>query len=74
MALRARFMGDDVSHLLRKRAENTLEKARFDGTSKLYTYSVHISSLREAWDDLGPEDQTSEVRKVQKLIATFQVK
>ncbi len=73
-ALRSRYKGEYVSHLLRKNAVDTLEKIRFDGKSKQFTYSVYISTMREAWEDLGADDQTSEQRKVQKLIASFQVK
>ena len=72
--LRARFMGEDVQHLLRTKAEATLDKIRFDGSSKQFTYSIFISRMREAWEDLGPSDVTSQERKVQKLLSAFQVK
>ena len=74
MKLRSRFMGADVQHLLCTRAEATLDKIRFDGSSKQFTYSLFISTMREAWEDLGPWDVTSEERKVQKLLSSFQVK
>ena len=41
MKLRSRFMGEDVQHLLRTRAEAILEKIRFDASSK----TVHLLHL-----------------------------
>ena len=67
-------MGEDVQPLLCTQAEATLDKIRFDGSSKQFTYSIFISTTREAWEDLGPWDVTSEERKVQKLLSSFQVK
>ena len=52
MKLRSRFMGEDVQHLLCTRAEATLDKISFDGSSKQFTCSIYISAMREAWEDL----------------------
>ena len=74
MKLRSRFMGEDVQHSLCTKAEAALDKIRFDGSSKQFTYSTYISAMREAWEDLGPWDVYSDERKVQKLLSSFQVK
>ena len=74
MKLWSRFMGEDVQHPLRTKAEATLDEIRFDGSSKQFTYSTYISAMREAWEDLGPWDVYSDARKVQKLLSSFQVK
>ena len=67
-------MGEDVQHLLCTKTEANLDKIRFDGSSKQFTYSIYISAMREAWEDLGPWDVYSDERKVQKLLSSFQVK
>ena len=71
--LKAEHLGEDVFELLRREAENTLSKSRYDGTSRNYTFAKHCSIFREALINMGPEDQYSEPRKVSTFMNTFQV-
>ena len=66
-------MGADVQRTMLVKAEATLAKIQFDGKSRSFTYVKYISSMRQAFLDLGPEDQYSETRKVNKLLSSFKV-
>ena len=72
-ALISQYMGRSVTTLLLKRAETTLETLYFDGKNKNWTWDKFIGRYREALDDLGPDNQISEERKVIKLMSAFQV-
>ena len=73
MALKSQLMGVDVQRAMLVKAEIALAKLRFDGKSKNYTYVKYISNMRQAFMDLGPDDQYSEARKVNKLLSSFKV-
>ena len=66
-------MGSDVQQVLIRNAETFLENAKFEGRSKAWTWDKFIGKMRQAFSDLGPEDQMSDQRKVTKLIRAFQV-
>ena len=66
-------MGSDVQQVLTRNAETFLENAKFDGKSRSFTWDKFVGRLRQAFRDLGPEDQMSEQRKVTKLVRAFQV-
>lgn len=74
LALRGQYLGSDVAQLLMKRAEDFLANARFDGQSKNFTSDKFFGRFRQAFNDLGPNDQMSEQRKVTKLRSAWQVK
>ena len=73
LALLGQYMGEDYRAVLLKKAETTLANIRFDGRSKNWTFDRFISKLRESFIDLGPNDQLSERRKVNKLMSAWQV-
>ena len=73
LALLGTYMGADVSQVLLRRAEEFLTRASFDGRSKNFTFDKFIGKLRQAFNDLGEENQMSERRKVEKLVSAFQV-
>ena len=73
LALIAQFLGPDVRQLLRRQADTFLEHARYDATSKNFTFDKFTSRMRQAFEDMGPNDQFSEERKVTKLMQAFQV-
>ena len=73
LALHGQYMGADVTALLLKKAETTLEHLRFDGRSKSWTWEKFVGKYREALHDLGPSNQMSEERKVVKFLSAFQV-
>ena len=50
-----------------------MDNARFDGRSRNFTFTKFLSKLRQAFQDLGPDDQMSEQRKVTKFMQAFQV-
>jgi hypothetical protein len=59
-------MGEDVQQILRTKADTILKKhRRYDGRSKNYTLDKHINRFKQAFIDLGPNDVTSEPRKVE---------
>ena len=66
-------MGADVRAVLLKKAEHTLEDIRFDGRSRNWPFDKFIGKLRESFDDLGPDNQLTEQRKVNKLMSAWQV-
>ena len=74
LAYKGSFLGTDVQQVLLRRAETFLEHAYFDGTSRNFTFTTFSSKMRQAFIDLGPNDQMTERRKVTKLMNAFQVK
>ena len=73
LALKGQFLGADAKALALKRAEKTLQHIRFDGRSKNWTFNKFIGRLREAFLDMGPDNELSEERKVNKLMQAWQV-
>jgi hypothetical protein len=73
LALLRQYMGSDVQGILIRHAETFLENARFDGRHKNYDWHMFVNKIRQAFSDLGPEDQMSNSRKVIKLVRAFQV-
>ena len=67
------FLGPDTRQILLSEAEHFLDNARFDGRSRNFTFTKFLSKLRQAFQDLGPDDQMSEQRKVTKFMQAFQV-
>ena len=73
VALLGQFLGEDVRAVLLRRAERTLENIRFDGRNRNFSFDKFVGRLRESFLDLGPENQLTEQRKVNKLMQAFQV-
>jgi hypothetical protein len=73
LALIRQYMGSDVQQVLIRSAETFLENARFDGKSRNFTWDKFVGKMRQAFKDLGPEDQMSEQRMVTKLVRAFQM-
>ena len=73
LALKRQLMGVDVQRTMLVKAETTLAKIHFDGKSRSFTYIKYISNMRQAFLDLGPDDQYSETRRVNKLLSSFKV-
>ena len=73
LALLAQYMGSDVRQVLLRAAEKFLENARFDNENRNFTFDKFIGLMRQAFEDLGPDDQMSEQRKVTKLMQAWQV-
>jgi hypothetical protein len=73
LALVRQYMGSDVQQVLIRNAETFLENTRFDGKSRNLSWDVFVGQLRQAFKDLGPEDQMSEQRMVTKLVRAFQM-
>ena len=73
LALLGQFLGADAKSLLLKRAERTLDSITFDGRSRNWTFDKFVGRLRESFIDLGPENQLTEERKVNKLMQAWQV-
>ena len=65
--------GEDARALLLEKAQNKLDKLRFDNRSKNFTFDTFIDRMRECFIDMGPNDQMTETRKVSKLMAAWQV-
>jgi hypothetical protein len=72
-ALSNLYLGEDVQQVLRTQAGLTLIHSKFDGKSKRYTLDKHINAYRQALIDLGPNDATSEQRKVELFMNSWQV-
>jgi hypothetical protein len=72
-ALSNLYLGEDVQQVLRTQAGLTLIHSKFDGKSKRYTLDKHINAYRQAFIDLGPNDVTSEQRKVELFMNSWQV-
>ena len=73
LALLGQYLGEDVRAVLLKKAEQTLETIRFDGRSRNWPFDKFIGKLRESFNDLGPDNQLTEERKVNKLMSAWQV-
>jgi hypothetical protein len=73
MALSNLYMGEDVQQILRTKADTILKHSRYDGRSKNYTLDKHINRFKQAFIDLGPHDITSEQRKVELFLNSWQV-
>jgi hypothetical protein len=73
LALSNLYMGEDVQQILRTKADTILKHSRYDGRSKNYTLDKHINRFKQAFIDLGPNDVTSEPRKVELFINSWQV-
>ena len=73
MALLGQFLGEDVRAVLLRRAEKLLENIRFDNRNRNFSFDKFIGKMREAFLDLGPDNQLTEQRKVNKLMQAFQV-
>ena len=73
VALLGQFMGADAKALLLKKAERVLDTITFDGRNRNWTFNKFIGKLRESFLDLGPDNQLSEQRKVNKLMQAWQV-
>ena len=68
------YMGPDIQRILLKRAEATLSTAVYDGRSKSWTWTKHVSRYREAFKDMATSGQELRGRtKVTKLLASFQM-
>jgi hypothetical protein len=72
-ALSNLYLGEDVQQVLRTKAGLTLIHSKFDGKSKSYTLDKHINAYKQAFIDLGPNDVTSEQRKVELFMNSWQV-
>jgi hypothetical protein len=73
LALSNLYMGEDVQQILRPKADIILKHSRYDGRSKNYTLDKHINRFKQAFIDLGPNDVTSEPRKVELFMNSWQV-
>ena len=73
LALLGQFMGADAKALLLKKAERVLDTITFDGRNRNWTFIKFVGKLRESFLDLGPDNQLSEQRKVNKLMQAWQV-
>jgi hypothetical protein len=67
------YMGEDIQQILRTKADTILKHSRYDGRSKNYTLDKHINRFKQAFIDLGPNDVTSEPRKVELFMNSWQV-
>ena len=72
-ALRNHYMGEDLVQVLRTKADTLLKHSKFDGKSRNYTLDAHINRFRQAFIDLGPDDQPSDKRKVEWFLNSWQV-
>ena len=72
-ALRNHYMGDDVKKVLRTEADTIIRHTKFDGKSRNYTLEKHINRFRQAFIDLGPDNQPTEERKVEWFMDAWQV-
>ena len=72
-ALRNHYMGEDIQQTLRTKADTVLKHSKFDGRSRNYTLDKHINRFRQAFIDLGPDDQPTEKRKVEWFLNSWQV-
>ena len=71
--LRDAYLGGSVLRMLMKRAESTLSRIVFDGRSKNWTLSKHLSKMREAFDDMRASGNAlTPMMEVEKLTASFQ--
>ena len=73
LLLKRQYMGANVQRNLMAKAEQTLQTIRYDGQSRHFTFDKFVDLMRRAHNDLGPQDQMSEARKVRKLLDAFQV-
>ena len=73
LALSNLYMGEDIQQILRTKADTILKNSRYDGRSKNYTLDKHINRFKQAFIDLGPNDVTSEPRKVELFMNSWQV-
>lgn len=72
-ALVAQFMGPDIERVLQSQALTFLNNAVFRGDNRNFTFDKFIGRMRQAFIDLGPEDQCTEARKVRELMKAWQV-
>ena len=73
LRLHRQVYGEDARALLLEKAQNKLDKLRFDNRSKNFTFDTFIDRMRECFIDMGPNDQMTETSKVSKLMAAWQV-
>ena len=73
LLLQRTYMGLNTQQLLMATAENTLHNIKYTGQSRNFPFDKFVDRLRRAFNDLGPDDQPSEARKVRKLLDAFQV-
>ena len=69
----SQYMGPDIANVLQSQALTFLNNAVFRGDSRNFTFDKFIGRLRQAFKDLGPDDQCTEVRKVKELMKAWQV-
>jgi hypothetical protein len=67
------YLGEDIQQILRTKADMILRHSKYDGRSKNYTLDKHINRFKQAFMDLGPNDVTSEPRKVEPFMNSWQV-
>ena len=72
-ALVAQFMGPDICNVLQSQAVEFLANAVFRGDNKNFPFDKFIGRMRQAFMDLGPNDQYTEQRKVRELMKAWQV-
>ena len=70
-ALLDQFMGASVKTVIYKSAEYQLQTLVWDGRSRNFDFNKFIGRLRGAFDDMGDNRYTEEM-KVTKLLAAFQ--
>ena len=63
LRLHRQVYGEDARALLLEKAQNKLDKLRFDNRSKNFTFDTFIDRMRECFIDMGPNDQMTETRK-----------
>ncbi len=71
-ALKGVYLGGDVEMTLRQQADNTLSTIRYDGRNKNFSFQNFVERCKQAFEDMGPNDQPSGARKVEKLLNGFQ--
>lgn len=69
LALKTHYLGDSYQRRIRAAADNTLEKAYFDGTVRTFTFEHYTGALNNAFADIEISgEQVSEIRKVRILL------
>ena len=73
MALKGQCLGADVQMVLLRTSEDVLRRITFDNRNRNFTFDTFIARMREAFEQMGEDNQLSEERKVNKLLDAWTV-
>ena len=73
MALKGQYLGADVQMVLLRTSEDALRRITFDDRNRNFTFDTFIARMREAFEQMGEDNQLSEERKVNKLLDAWNV-